>query len=87
MSENWAEDGATVTMEAPLLAVPLVETIEDPDMDGVPVVRDEAIPELEEVEDEMPDALLTETEEIEVADDDELMGELEAPAHWPASEL
>ena len=56
-------------------------------MDDALVVREASILELEEVEDEMPDALLTETEEIEVADDDELMGELEAPAVWPASEL
>jgi hypothetical protein len=56
-------------------------------VDDAPVVSEASILELEEVEDEMPDALLAETEEIELADDDELTGELKAPAFWPASEL
>lgn len=69
------------------MAVPLVEATEDPVMDGTLVERETSVPELEEVEDEVPDALLAETEGIEVADDDELKGELIAPEFWLASEL
>ena len=87
ISENWAEDGATVTTEATIVAVPLVEITEDPDVDDALVVRRESVPELEEVEDEMPDALLAGIDEAEVTDDEELTGELIAPAIWPASEL
>ena len=87
ISENWAEDGATVTTEATIVAVPLVEITEDPDVDDALVVRGASVPELEEVEDEMPDVLLAEIDEAEVTDDVELTGELIAPAIWPASEL
>jgi hypothetical protein len=76
-----------VTTELPPVAVPLVEATEDPVMDGTLVERETSVPELEEVEDEVPDALLAEMEGIEVADDDELTGELIAPEFWLASEL
>lgn len=69
------------------MAIPLVEATEDPLMDGTLVERETSVPELEGVEDEVPDALLAEMEGIEVADDDELKGELIAPEFWLASEL
>jgi hypothetical protein len=76
-----------VTTEAAIVAVPLVEITEDPDVYDALVVREASVPELEEVEDEMPDALLAEIDEAEVTDDEELTGELIAPAICPASEL
>ena len=83
--------------EIPPVAVPLAKDAEDPDTEDALVERVASVPELEEdtvfdpsgiiVEDEIPDALLAEIEEVEVAEDDELTGELIAPAFWLASEL
>lgn len=75
------------------MAVPLADEAEDPEVDDALVVEEvpeedtAPTPSEEVVEDETPDELLAEIEKIEVADDDELTGELIAPAFWLASEL
>ena len=84
-----------MTAEITPVAVPLAEDAEDPEVDDALVVEEApeedmvlSTPEAAVVEDETPDELLAEVEETEVADDDdELTGELKAPAFWPASEL
>ena len=75
-----------MTTGAPLLAVLLVKITEDPDVDDAPVAKEEAIPELDEVEDENPVALLAELAGAKVADE-ELIGGFIAPAIWPACEF
>jgi hypothetical protein len=86
-SENWAAVGATVTTELPPVTVLLVEATEDPVVDDTLVEREASVPELKGVEDDVPDELPAEMEEMEVADNVELAGELIAPAFWPKSEL